>query len=176
MVRKFSTKTSRDHHEVKSEGRLINPNSRCSWSSTNRRKLSSIFSDDCFLNVQEVMEEHKYESVQALVRQLHAPKMNVSRPHSDEETSNDEEKDRKSSLCTLPILAIEKPQRKRSMFESTFKIPVLTVTAVNSPESPENNGHRRFSFGHFRRHSHTAVRHLNYSAFSYRNIKENCLI
>lgn len=107
------------------------------------------------------MEKRQYESVQALVRQLHAPKKNVSRPHSDEETSNDEEKVR-SYVHSLPILAVEKPHRKRSIFDSTFRIPVLTITAPNSPESPEI---RRFSFGNFRRHSHSAVRHLtNYYA------------
>lgn len=103
-----------------------------------------------------------YESVQALVRQLHAPNKNVSRPHSDEETSNDDEKDRKQSVYSLPILAVERPHRKKSIFDSTFKIPSLTITgplsALSSPESPENMAHRRFSFGNFRRHSHSSVR------------------
>lgn len=169
MVRKISTKSSLHHHEVKE--RLKGHNLR----KTIKSRLN-INSDFCFLNVQERMESNQYESVQALVRQLHAPQKNVSRPHSDEETSNDDEKDRKQSVCTLPILAVEKPLRKRSIFDATFKIPVLTVTAANSPESPENFGLRRFSFGNFRRHSHTAVRHLNYFAFRYRNIKEICLI
>lgn len=100
------------------------------------------------------MEQHGYESVQALVRQLHAPSKNVARPHSDGElTSGDKERGH-----SLPFLAVEKPIRKRSIFDNTFKIPVLTVTSPNSPESPENMAHRRFSFG-IRRHSHSAVRH-----------------
>lgn len=109
------------------------------------------------------MENRQYESVQALVRQLHAPSKNVSRPHSDEETSSSDAKvERKHSVYSLPILAVEKlSHRKRSLFESTFKIPTLTVTGAEStPESPENMAHRRFSFGNFRRLSHSAtVRH-----------------
>lgn len=105
------------------------------------------------------MENRGYESVQALVRQLHAPSKNVARPHSDGEmTSIDKER---SYVHSLPTLAVDKQNRKRSIFDNTFKIPVLTITAPNSPESPENMAHRRFSFG-IRRHSHTAVRHLNH--------------
>lgn len=84
----------------------------------------------------------------------------MSRPHSDEETSSSDTKvERKHSVYSLPVLAIEKlSHRKRSLFESTFKIPTLTVTGVEStPESPENMAHRRFSFGNFRRLSHSAT-------------------
>lgn len=107
------------------------------------------------------MEKRQYESVQALVRQLHAPNKNVSRPHSDEETSNEGDKDRSFSIHSLPFLAVEKLPRKRSIFDSNFKIPTFTITSPNSPESPENIAHRRFSFGHFRRHSHSSVRYMN---------------
>lgn len=121
---------------------------KCSW---------LLHCNHSFVCVKEArMENRQYESVKALVRQLHAPNKNVSRPHSDGETSEDE-KDRKFSLYSLPVLTFEKQNRKKSLFESNFKIPVLTVTGPNSPESPENNPHRRFSFGLYRRHSH-AVR------------------
>ena len=103
------------------------------------------------------MENRGYESVQALVRQLHAPSKNVARPHSDTELANPETK--RIYEHTLPLLAVDK-NRKRSIFDNNFKIPVFTITAPISPESPENMAHRRFSFG-IRRHSHTAVRHLN---------------
>lgn len=104
------------------------------------------------------MDSHRYESVRALVLGLHAPNKNVSRPHSDEETSNDEDRSTSPNIHSLPILAVEKPNRKRSLFESPFKIPTLTISGPQSPESPENMAHRRFSFGNFRRHSHSSVR------------------
>ncbi|CRK94141.1 CLUMA_CG007660, isoform A [Clunio marinus] len=91
-------------------------------------------------------KNHQYESIQALVRQLHAPDKNVSRPRTDEEVPNDDH--------SLPILVVEKPHKKKTYFENTFKIPTLMVTAPTSPESPENMENRKFSFGNFRRHSH----------------------
>lgn len=101
------------------------------------------------------MENRQYDSVKALVRQLHMPNKNVARPHSDAELSRDEGRRRTIDLHSLPFLAVEKPHRKRaSLFETGLKIPMLTVTSPNSPESPEHNPHHRFSFGHFRRHSH----------------------
>lgn len=110
------------------------------------------------------MEKHQYESVQALLRQIHINK-NVSRPQTDEEASNEEDKE-KNQNHSLPILAVEKTTRKRSLFESTFKIPILTISGpATSPETPEHEhehmAHRRFSFGHFRRHSHSSVRYLS---------------
>lgn len=101
------------------------------------------------------MEGRQYDSVKALVRQLHMPNKNVARPHSDSELPKDEVRRRTIDLHTLPTLVVEKPSRKRaSLFETGLKIPVLTVTSPNSPESPEHNPSHRFSFGHFRRHSH----------------------
>lgn len=103
--------------------------------------------------------ENQFESVKALVRQLHAPNKNVSRPHSMAETSDNDDNDRKVSVYSLPILAVEKPYRKRSLFDNAFRIPSLTITAPNSPETPENHL-RPFGFVHFRRHSHSAVRYF----------------
>lgn len=128
-----------------------------------------------FSSFYEAMEKHQYESVQALVRQLHAPNKNVSRPHSDEETSNDEAKDRNRNVHSLPILAVEKPQRKRSIFDTTFKIPILTITGPHSPETPESIAHRRFSFGNFRRHSHSSVSYKN-NYYALRELFELILI
>lgn len=94
----------------------------------------------------------QYEHISRLIRELHGPAKNVMRPHSDDETSSE---DRNVNAHSLPILAVDKPQRKRSVFENAFKIPILTISTPTSPESPENIAHKSFSFGHFRRHSHS---------------------
>lgn len=122
------------------------------------------------------MENNQYESVQALVRQLHAPSKNVARPHSNQEMSKDEEKKRRhSGTYSPPIFAVDKATRKRSLFDSAFRIPALTITAPNSPETPED--HRRFSFVNFRRHSHSAVRHtLDYLTAPLIRANELCWI
>lgn len=103
------------------------------------------------------MEHHqKYESIQALIRQLHGGSVQDIKRRSDEEFPII---DMPRSTSAFPILDVEHIPRKRSIFESArIKIPMLTVTGpLSSLESPSEEGHRRFSFGHFRRHSHTAV-------------------
>lgn len=108
------------------------------------------------------MDNPEYESILTLLREIHKnPNPSTSRPQSDEEMSNDG-RDRNQSLS---IVDIENPQsrRKRSIFESKLKIPILTITGshvaglgnrISSPETSENGEHRKFSFGNFRRHSH----------------------
>ena len=91
----------------------------------------------------------QYESVRALVRQLHGPTKNVSRPHTDDEASDVE-----STEHSPPIFVATNP-RKKSYFEHALKIPALTITGPQSPENMDNPL-RRFSFG-LRRHSHSTV-------------------
>jgi hypothetical protein len=114
----------------------------------------------------------KFESIHALIRQIHGGSSNSLANDEREGSIQRSLSDRSvSSLNTLPILEIEKPQlRKRSMFEGAFRIPRLMITGPHS--SPldsictlEESPHRRFSFGHFRRHSHSPVR-VNESFFS----------
>lgn len=115
---------------------------------------------------------HKFGSINALIRHIHGgSSVNLSnRRQSNEETSSIGQRsasDRSvSSLNTLPFLEVEKPLRKRSMFEGAFRIPRLMITGPHSSpvESLERiergleESHRRFSFGNFRRHSHSSVR------------------
>jgi hypothetical protein len=61
------------------------------------------------------------------------------------------------NLCQLSILRIHNRVEKG-------RFPILTITGshfaglgssgISSPETSENGEHRKFSFGHFRRHSH----------------------
>lgn len=105
------------------------------------------------------MEGRQYESVKTLIRQIHGPTRNVSRPH-EEQLSPERRKSLERSHYSLPILAVETPQRKRTVLDHAFKIPTFTITGPQSPESPENSIHRKFSFGNFRRHSHSSVRYM----------------
>lgn len=112
----------------------------------------------------------KFESIHALIRQLHGGSPNnLIRRQSNEEMGRGMQRspsDRSiSSLNTLPSLEIEKPMRKRSVFEAALRIPRLMITGPHSSpiESTqsctlEESPHRRFSFGNFRRHSHSSVR------------------
>jgi hypothetical protein len=116
----------------------------------------------------ENKRRNKFDSINALIRHIHGgSSINLSRRQSNEETSSIGQRsvsDRSvSSLNTLPILEVEKPLRKRSMFEGAFRIPRLMITGphsspVESLERGIEESHRRFSFGHFRRHSHSSVR------------------
>lgn len=117
--------------------------------------------------------KQKFESIQALIRQLHGgSSSDLTRRQSNDETSKSFQRsasDRSvSSLQTLPIFEIGDKPRKRSMFDAAFRIPKLMITGPHS--SPveslhhscalehESSPHRRFSFGNFRRHSHSSVR------------------
>jgi hypothetical protein len=108
----------------------------------------------------------KYESIHALIRNLHdvGSARNITRRQSHDASSlkglERSTSDRSvNSVHTLPILQVDKLARKRSVFD--FKIPLLTISGalLHTPETPDES-HRRFSFGHFRRHSHTPVRTL----------------
>ncbi|KAG5674402.1 hypothetical protein PVAND_004376 [Polypedilum vanderplanki] len=100
---------------------------------------------------------HKYESIHALIQNLHGGStrsLTRRQSHNDiNELARSSSNRSVSSVHTLPILEVEKLSRK-SVFD--FKIPLLTITGphLQTPESPDDH-HRRFSFGHFRRHSHT---------------------
>lgn len=115
---------------------------------------------------EENKNRHRFESINALIRHIHGgSSISLNRRQSNEETGSigRSVSDRSvSSLNTLPILEIEKP-RKRSMFEGALRIPRLMITGPHSSpaESIErglDESHRRFSFGNFRRHSHSSVR------------------
>lgn len=128
-------------------------------------------------------ENHrKFESIQALIRQLHGESpTNFIRRQSNEEMGRNIQRspsDRSlSSLNTLSNLEIEKPKRKRSVFEAAFRIPKLMITGpysspIESTQSCtlEESPHRRFSFGNFRRHSHSSVReHFSLIAYEFYN-------
>lgn len=103
---------------------------------------------------------NQFESVRALVRGLHGPPRNVSRPIQEEDSSNETSR---NSLVNLPD-ELHQQHRKifdsHHMFDHALKIPTLLITgptspmSINSPTSPENP-HRRFSFGGLRRLSHS---------------------
>lgn len=103
----------------------------------------------------------QYDSIRALIAQIHHNRTDMYPRGPNEESPTSMERSTSersvSSIHTLPILEVEKPKSKRSLFEGAFKIPKLTVTGPQSEESLEDQ-HRRFSFAHFRRHSHSAVR------------------
>lgn len=118
---------------------------------------------------EESRNKNKFEGISALIRHIHGGStVNLNRRQSNEEKGsiNRSVSDRSvNSLNTLPILEVQKPLRKRSMFEGAFRIPRLMITGphtspVESIERGLEESHRRFSFGHFRRHSHSAVRLL----------------
>lgn len=111
--------------------------------------------------MQDNSNDNQYESVKALVRGLHGPAKNVSRPlsHSDDEKSDDGElapiqiKDpRIRSILLAPKRHSLQPHHSHS--ENALRIPTLMITAPGSPTPSINNQNRRFSFG-LRRHSHS---------------------
>jgi hypothetical protein len=111
----------------------------------------------------ESAKNQKYDSIQALIRNVHGgSSQDLIRRHSNENISVKDlprtNSDR--TFNALQMYDVEKLPRKRSMFEgSMLKIPKLTISGPRSADSSSspNEEHRRFSFGHFRRHSHTAV-------------------
>lgn len=110
------------------------------------------------------MDNPEYESILSLLREIHKnPNPSTSnQPQSDEETDGLE---RNQSLLNIDIENPQSRSRKRSIFDTKLKIPMLTITGshfagigssgISSPETSELGEHRKFSFaGHFRRHSH----------------------
>lgn len=115
------------------------------------------------------MEEdntHQFESVRALVRGIHGPTRNISRPIQEEDFSTENSREAsRNSLVNLDARPDDLHQQHRKLFDShhmfdhALKIPTLLITGPtspmsNSPTSPENP-HRRFSFGGLRRLSHS---------------------
>lgn len=131
--------------------------------------------------MEQKSNEHsrKFESIHTLIRQLHGSSSDLSRRKSNDETSTNiprsaSDRSVSSSLNTLPILEIEKPLRKRSLFEGAFRIPIPRLMITGPHSSPvdslctlEESPHRRFSFGNFRRHSHSSVRIYEFSLLFY---------
>ena len=115
----------------------------------------------------EQNDQNQFESVRALVRGLHGPPRNVSRPISEEDSSNENSKNTShNSLVNLDSRPDDLHHQNRKLFdhhnifEHSLKIPTLLITgptsplSCSSPTSPENP-HRRFSFGGLRRLSHS---------------------
>lgn len=111
---------------------------------------------------EENKTRHRFESINALIRHIHGGSVaNLSRRRSNEETSSIGRSVSDRSVSSF--LEADKSLRKRSMFEGAFRIPKLMITGphsspVESLERGLEESHRRFSFGNFRRHSHSSVR------------------
>ncbi len=114
------------------------------------------------MNEESEKNGQHFKSINALISNIHGGSSAIlPQNESSDETRSVERSI--TSLNNLPVLEVDKPIRKHSLFEGGFKIPRFLITGPHSSpvmESSNEDLHRRFSFGQFRRHSHSAVQIL----------------